>query len=561
MALEHVCLLTKHGALPVSPEVAERDYYPQYNPRARAKNYFCTLCHQYVSLVPSGRYHAHFRHSRGEQNKECPDRADETPAYQAFLRGVHVPRLRLAWEKGASSPQFFVGLSRRILEAAIWRSLQRSVTEGFAVTIAVNGGEAMRYNAARFRADGLTELAVGSTPPHTLAIRCAAGSHAIPLPWKCEGALLHSPGAIFDAETGVFQMYDAELRCGYEYLLLTHVHSVVPQALHPTRLREDRGQRLALYRIRMTDITTPLQQELLRYPYWLTDAPLRLRPLWPVLTRDDNVLQIARQQDGREDVFFAMRARAQASVQLFAFEGKQRSLLRQVGDDARATEKNEPMGAALSAPSWRCVKALMYQNLLTVLSGRVRALDALYLVRGVRHAKADGKAAEEIPLCSVTAGRRGKALLPGVVSRLPEKGKIFVDAAYDATVRVSRGSIVVQQLPLKAGERISVAVAWGDGVEVIIGCDCVFRVAFQEMVTPPVEEGFLASLPEPQMMRRARMLVPIDRRLCEAAKALGVGRDAAFTAWWRQVMRLGHVPPDVRQKLLAAEKQEEMHHG
>lgn len=89
-------------------------------------------------------------------------------------------------------------------------------------------------------------------------------------------------------------MYDAELRCGYEYLLLTHVHSVVPQALHPTRLREDRGQRLALYRIRMTDITTPLQQELLRYPYWLTDAPLRLRPLWPVLTRDDNVLQIAR---------------------------------------------------------------------------------------------------------------------------------------------------------------------------------------------------------------------------------------------------------------------------
>ena len=156
MALEHVCLLTKHGALPVSPEVAERDYYPQYDPRARAKNYFCTLCHQYVSLVPSGRYHAHFRHSRGEQNKECPDRADETPAYQAFLRGVHVPRLRLAWEKGASSPQFFVGLSRRILEAAIWRSLQRSVTEGFAVTIAVNGGEAMRYNAARFRADGLT---------------------------------------------------------------------------------------------------------------------------------------------------------------------------------------------------------------------------------------------------------------------------------------------------------------------------------------------------------------------------------------------------------------------
>ena len=200
MALEHVCLLTKHGALPVSPEVAERDYYPQYDPRARAKNYFCTLCHQYVSLVPSGRYHAHFRHSRGEQNKECPDRADETPAYQAFLRGVHVPRLRLAWEKGASSPQFFVGLSRRILEAAIWRSLQRSVTEGFAVTIAVNGGEAMRYNAARFRADGLTELAVGSTPPHTLAIRCAAGSHAIPLPWKCEGALLHSPGAVFDAE-------------------------------------------------------------------------------------------------------------------------------------------------------------------------------------------------------------------------------------------------------------------------------------------------------------------------------------------------------------------------
>lgn len=555
MSLEHVCLRTNHhGFVPIDAKTALREH-PEVNRSVHGKRYLCMLCHQYVSLVCGEKQRPSFRHSRGDKIKECPDRAEAFPEYQAFQRGIHAPRIRID-VRDSYAPHFFIGLSRNLLEAFIRRERCGQSIDDFSVTIVVNGQRSFCFSGERFPQDGLADLAIGTEPPRTIEVRGQVRGRDILLPWCCESDIFHAAGAVFDEETGVLKMYDAELRLGWNYLLLTR-EGASPRfpGLKVERLRTYRiqGRPLYLFRISMTIEGETIPERLIlyfkRFPYWLTDAPLRLRPLWPVMIRDDNELHIER-QDGRSDVFFGLRALGRNSVNVFSFEGKQKI--------CPSLDFRGEMNA--TGVQWAYVRTKLYQGLLTVLVGRVRALDVFYIVAeqhlGVRQPRVT-------PSFLVTSARGGAPVASGMTDLLPEKGHLYLTADYDHEVRVYEDGLLVQCTERHGGEpQLRVMAAEGRRIELIIGCDCVFWVMYapkkpaEHLQNEQDARSMAVRLVQLQGNRRAREVL-IDRVLIEAVKRLS--RDAQFDWWWHQQMRRGYVREDVREMILAYEKKGRKH--
>ena len=567
MPLEHVFWDTKgrgKGMVPISAqEAAQNKEIPR---SAKNKNYMCMSCYQYVTLVHDESKKAQpyfFRHSRGEEDKNCPDRTEDSPDYKAFQHGIHAPRIRMDW-KSKEEPHFFVGISRRILEAAIHHVWPRKEIGAFRVNIQVNGGTVHPYGDERLRAEGVTELAIGTEPPRTLAIRCESRGSDIPLPWRdgrtdgSAGDFFHAAGALYDWETGVFQPYGEEVHLDGDYALL------MPRRYVPSWLRKKEdadtcvrtyrmhGRTLYLHHIHLTARGASIPTELTRYfrtfPYVLTDAPLRLRPLWPIMRRDGNEIHIEKQAKARTvpAVDFALRAWDSAGVQVLLFEGTQKNSKRLEFDGA-TTDGTTPWGHA---------RVGMYQGLLTILTGRVRALDALYIVTEDRLGAEQVQA--EAPAFSVTTKRRGGApVAPGVTSVLPEKGTIYLSSDYDATVRVYEDGVLVQNEAYTGSDpALPVKVQLGTRVELLLGCDCVFAVTYAKpkpQVKPQAkpQENTLRGFRETVWFAREHdgrgRNVPIDRPLIEAAKRLA--GDPLFAAWWKKQLRRGSVPEHLRNAI------------
>lgn len=550
MALEHVCLLTDHGPLPILAEQAKRDY-PQVKPSVANKNYICMLCHQYVTLVSSKNVTAHFKHSRGERDKNCPERSHAQQETDNFQKGLHAPRIRIAWQKG-KKPQFFVGLSRKVLTA--WIASQECEGSGpVTISIEVNGSEVSQFNDEWWQQEGLTYFLLGSEPPQKLLIHCQQNGQEISHPWQTKGKFFRPEGAIYDWETGIFQMYDTELRLDCDYLLLTGSKNVSPE-LQPEYLYEYHSHygTLYLYKIRMQvankNIPLHLQRDVLKFHYWLTDAPLRLRPIWPVLIRDFGEIHIAKRRSAWPEIYFAMRARERQSVKVFSCEGSRIHHTINFRGDNQGKNK------------WSCGKATMRQGLLTVLMGRVRALEALYIVSD--HHLGESSIDQGPPAFAVTTQRQGgEQVVSGVCYQLPAQGKIYLTSVFEHTIRVYRAGWLVQCV--KRSEQDApypVSVSFGNRVELIIGCDRVFTVTYLSKVrTPKVQlPPELAAVLTHGLAWSGQQVVPIDRLLIEAAKCFSPNHQ--FAIWWQKVVRRGSVPQGARKRILRAWKKEREQH-
>ena len=80
-SLNHVSIRDKeYGWVHITPEDASR-LFPNETVSSSDHVFICELCGQYVTFTGNGFYARHFRHSRGEEIKDCDERAEQYNHY------------------------------------------------------------------------------------------------------------------------------------------------------------------------------------------------------------------------------------------------------------------------------------------------------------------------------------------------------------------------------------------------------------------------------------------------------------------------------------------------
>lgn len=105
MTLNHVSMWTDNGFQPTTPYQAAQIH--PYGASSRSGLFVCRLCGQYVSFVQNS-YNTHFfKHSRGEEDKDCPERSIGVAGTIAIKMKQQSLPIRLTVQSGNS---FFIAL-------------------------------------------------------------------------------------------------------------------------------------------------------------------------------------------------------------------------------------------------------------------------------------------------------------------------------------------------------------------------------------------------------------------------------------------------------------------
>ena len=81
MALTHVCVWGKNGWRRINIEEAAK-LHPYGSVSARSGLFMCELCGQYVTMTQANIRDSYFKHSRSEDDKNCPERSFGQPSFQ-----------------------------------------------------------------------------------------------------------------------------------------------------------------------------------------------------------------------------------------------------------------------------------------------------------------------------------------------------------------------------------------------------------------------------------------------------------------------------------------------
>ncbi len=102
-SLNHVSIRDKeYGWVHITPEDASR-LFPNTTVSSNDRVFICELCGQYVTFTGSGFNTRHFRHSRGEESKDCDERVEQYNHYPTIQYGRFDFPLKLSLDRGTFS--------------------------------------------------------------------------------------------------------------------------------------------------------------------------------------------------------------------------------------------------------------------------------------------------------------------------------------------------------------------------------------------------------------------------------------------------------------------------
>ena len=239
------------------------------------KFFWCSLCNHFVLFVGSnGKIAPYFRHSRGDEDKFCEDRAQR---YEQSLKIVSKVQLPLKLVINNETMAFYIGFYCSQLERMSGVSYGK-------FTIKSESDRALSYGYDRLIGKGIEYLWVSSHPVNRYDITfegdCPGAEH-----WarQIEGCL--NGDIWFDSKTGKRLPKDADVTVGTEYLLLTDhmLNSNLDVAVSRICLK-GRSSRF-LYRIKANNYSHISATFFADLHARLTAKPVRMFAFWPLTTK------------------------------------------------------------------------------------------------------------------------------------------------------------------------------------------------------------------------------------------------------------------------------------
>lgn len=284
LKLQHVCMWTDHGWKRVTPDTV-MEYGNGRTIHAASGLLKCELCGQDVTFVNGKKYRPFFKHSRGEADKNCPERsaaATGTARMQMMRKIENLHSFRLVLD-GGNSFHLEVGFSP--MEHNLLNKLKNR-----SFRIIADEKSRNKYLFERLGSDSITYLKVEQ--PLALYYDIEVDEDVAPLitKWSERFSGIGNE-ALFSAKSGKLIQPFSEVVLGKEYYLLTN-RQIHPDLSAVFAREVKRNGRIFVYLVKARSYSQTAAKFFsgLAYHYFLTDKPVEITPIWPPVIRNKETM-------------------------------------------------------------------------------------------------------------------------------------------------------------------------------------------------------------------------------------------------------------------------------
>lgn len=480
---------------------ADREY--SYSVSVYAAHFRCYSCFQYVTFVKGGPTRSsHFKHSRGDINKDCEDRS-QSISRNAINSPSDIPapmRLLIQGDRA----RFQIGLLPISDE-----ELNRAIDAKLTIIIRGNRGTPRVYRVDRSRFSPHITCWIDLPEEWINSYQlCFEPSRHAPNMWKRKILLISEEGALFEASTGRRMPERSDAQVGKEYYFVID-HSVFfsYSKLDVSIERISfQGYNVWIYKVKALRYSTGASDFFFDYlKVRLTQKPAELEIVWPPVMYEDGVLTT------NLHILWIL-SKGEADLQTFPRSGRFVQSTFQL-----------PMGKA------RLMEIHNVSTLQMVCAERYSQSIACLYVRPL-----EDFAAEDTPGLRVTEDN-GNTISTNTLTRPPRGGIIHISSDVDGSAYVFDELGFRYRKVLKAGEDVRlIDVKNGETIVVRQGLDVVRKIVVEKpAVNDQIEESMLA-------WRGSEVSFP--RRYAAILERLDVNSTLYLTI--RSVLKKGAIPKD-----------------
>lgn len=467
MALTNVAMWTDKGWKSVTKDEAIR-LFPDDKVSAKSGIFMCRLCKKYVTLTTPGTNARCFKHSRGDIDKECDDRALSSPV-QNFELHTFIPPMRIK----IKNPQLYSLEMGLILPPDIKDKKGSIIIKSDNLSI-----DGVKYDISRLSYDSLTYLQLGSAPAEKYTISVVESS--LSLPHSVDG--IKKSGALFDYYTRKKLPDDADVVVNHDYYFLTTKKIYVPSNIIVAQICIMNGW--YIYKIRAKVFNRSNADFFFKYGYLLTEKQASLTFLWPEYILSPYVI---RHKSDKLNLYI---------------QGE--SIIPKIyptGNILYSKYCDSDNGVAVT------VECNARQQLLS--AGRTKVLRYTYLW------KYNLDTYIGLPIVRIT-DIKGTEVIAGENSKLPEKRILQIITQFDGYVEISKDDWVIEKRKINASVVSEIdQIQFGMCIRIFQGLECVYSISYvrQKLNASADEEEILQ-----QLQSAGGKMIPISHLFGVVAK-------------------------------------------
>ena len=244
----------------------------------RQKLFMCELCGQYVTFTGPGQKVRHFKHSKGETNKECEERS---LTYGTTPLTNNDRSLPIKLELKNNRCIFLLGFPTLPDDVIDTMGNERIWIE--------YGSKKREYRIERFNYGQSTYFQVGNELAKEYRISCSSNrlKEECIFPEVSEG--FAEKGRLFDYTSGRMMPFDSDVSIGNSYYYLTTSYlSNSEEPFVKKIMNLEHGYRL--YEVRPTSLDHNNADFFLKLRARLTNTPLKVLTIWPPVKQLDETV-------------------------------------------------------------------------------------------------------------------------------------------------------------------------------------------------------------------------------------------------------------------------------
>lgn len=507
-SLTHVCIWSEHGWKRITAEEAAARH-PGGTVSAHSGLFMCDLCGQYVTLTDGEQRTRYFRHSAYETSKDCPERTFGPGYTPKATPGAHELPIRLA-----DISSFSLELGMLLVPPEL---LRRQSQQYFSIFPQNASGKSYRYTFERLRDDSITYVSIGAEPAERYRVECSSDLRVY-WPEQVFGISV-SGGRLFHEADRKMLPGDADVQIGkrYYYLCTSKLHVQISGVSYKLLSEKAIGYRTwRIYEILPTALTEDAAKFFLERYYRLTDAPTAITPIWPLHTQSPFVIK----HSGNE-LYFHICGGSGISGSVFPESNTNTYFCR--NETATSVLRVLPLGR---------------QQMISAGRG-AKTLDYLYFWKE--------KLQNTTQRANVTVFDWKGETYTADPHKIPEKGILQLQAAFDGTIEVWKREKLLEKRSLPAEKVVQLEdLVYEKTVRVRQGLDIVWEYACEKRQTTD------------EVVTDERLLIELKR--C-AGPEISISHEAGVIserlnaypkvkAWLRMSLRMGRIPVLAYRKLL-----------
>lgn len=403
-----------------------------YSVSSNHKCFICELCGQYVSFTGPGKYARHFKHNKGEEDKECEERSTNYSTTPLKVTDIMLP-IKMVIKK--DNCEFFIGISP-IKKDLLNKHFEKKVIISY-------GSEKREFLLERLSSVETTYLSVGDALEEEYKV-CFPDELKNEEIVPCYSLGYLGEGRLFEKNTGKMVPLDGEVKVGEVYYYLTKKRILRDSAptIHSEKVL---SKRFYLYEIEATDLELETATFFLGLRARLTDAPIGLMLIWPPHREiDESIISNSKEN------YFMMYGNAKVSVN---------------------SDLKSPF--IESENEWCLYKLKDETGKDNVLVGRTKVLDYKQVIISKRREESCAPKVE-------IKDDKGRIIENDICARPPLNNRLFVFSEYDAVLKI-RGDKGFYYLEIKAGGIMPVLdITYGTIVQLFVGNSLLRELRIEE---------------------------------------------------------------------------------